>query len=438
MSRLRILIVPDFLSWILGTWAQQIVRIGTMHDYYFFPQHMLPYYTHEWESLLRIVDVVHFLGPYNVKRFAVPADIAKINSINHVVHWEELIPYTEADAVMVVAEEWQAFLYTKGVSPERIFLFNNGVDTSKFYPLHDKVAARKQLGIHSNACLIGYSAKFTSNYGGRKGVEVFLETLKTVAAVDHTFGVLLTGPGWDAAVKQIESYGIEVHYRPFVPDILMPTVYNALDLYVVTSRIEGGPAPLLESMACGVPIVTTPVGLAREYIQDGVNGLMVPKDNVHDTAQAILRLLASSELRSQLANAALQTVERHLPWDKTLAAIEQMYERVWQARASKSKRDYSTVTINPAKQRLWAINVDSYLWYQQLCLEGHFIEGLRGMWESSLEVGGKETMMLLGQTLFNIMIKEIKPLRSVTRLRTRMRSLITRLNTAENWMLREK
>lgn len=423
MSRLRILLVPDFLSWIVGTWVQQIARIGTRHDYYFYPIQMLPYYPDEWESLLRIVDVVHFLCPYDLEQFAIPAELSKINSINHVVHWEELIPYTQADAVMVVAEEWKEFLCEKGVPAERLFLFHNGVDTSKFKPFHDKVAARKQLGIDSNACLIGYSAKFTSNYGGRKGIEVFLDALKNVAATGQTFGVLITGPGWDAAVRQLESYGIEVHYRPFVPDRLMATVYNALDLYVVTSKIEGGPAPLLESMACGVPVVTTPVGLAREYIQDGVNGLMVPKDNVQDTAEAILRLLTSSELRSKLAHAALETVESHLTWDKTLAGIEQMYERVWQARASKMTREPSRVTIDPVKQRHWALNVDSYLWYQQLCFEGHFREGWRGMQESHLEAGSKEKMrLILSQSLFTV--------QNLTRLRSRMRSLITRLKTA--------
>jgi hypothetical protein len=102
-----------------------------------------------------------------------------------------------------------------------------------------------------------------------------------------------------------------------------------------------------------------------------------------------------------------------------------MYEGVWQSRASKIKREPSRVTIDPAKQRDWAIHVDSYLWYQQLCFEGHLREGWRGMQESNLEAGGKEKMrLLLSQTLFTV--------RNITRLRTRMRSLITRLKTAEN------
>jgi len=58
MSRLGILLVPDFLSGIVGTWVQQIARIGTRPDYYFFPIHMPPDYPDEWESLLRTCLVV--------------------------------------------------------------------------------------------------------------------------------------------------------------------------------------------------------------------------------------------------------------------------------------------------------------------------------------------------------------------------------------------
>lgn len=410
MSRLRILLVPDFLPWVLGTWAQQIARIGTMHDYYLFSQQMMPHYADEWKCLLNTVDVVHFLNQWKVKNIAVPANLPTINSITHVTNAEEwenqLLPLTEANAVVVIAEEWKAFLLAKGVPPERIFLFNIGVDTARFYPFHDKVAARKQLAIRSHSDLIGYSAKFTSNNGGRKGIEIFLESLKITADAGHKFGVLITGPGWDAAIRQIQSYGIEVYYRPFLPDRLMPTLYNALDLYVVTSRIEGGPAPLIESMACGIPVVTTPVGIVREYIEDGVNGLVIPKDDAQASAQAILSLLASPELRSQLANAALQTVERHLTWDKTLAGIEQLYEHVWQEQAGKSKQTHSTVTINPTKQRNWAVNVDSHIWHQQLYLrEGYRKEGLRGMLESSLRVGGKEIPKLLRKTFSTTRIR---------------------------------
>lgn len=405
-NKLRVLLVPDHSLWILGTWAKQIVRVGKLHDYYVFPQLMLPHYPSEWKALLDTVDVVHFLNQWEIKSINVPENLPCITSIHHVVdakEWEEqLLPLTKADAVMVVAEEWREFLLGKGVSAETLHLFYNGVDTTRFYPFNNKLYARKRLGIYSNSKLIGYSAKFTSNNGGRKGVDIFQEAIKLSASMGCKFGVLITGPGWDDIVREIESYGIEVHYRPFLPERLMPNLYNALDLYVVTSRIEGGPVPLLESMACGVPVITTPVGIAKEYINHNVNGLIIPIDNAQATAKAISHLLRDPELSKQLGDAALQTIREHLSWDNTLAGIEQMYTKVWQEKIGKGKVVNSTNTINPISQINWAINTDCYIWYQQLYENGYCREGLRGMLKSSWQVGGQNRQKLLHQTFSTI------------------------------------
>lgn len=390
-NRLRVLLVPDFLSWILGKWAQQIARAGARHDYYLFSEQMISLYADEWRRLLETVDVVHFLNQWEVKSITVPAKVALITSIHHVVNekeWEEqLAPLTEANAIMVVAEEWKAFLLAKGLPPERIHLFYNGVCTAQFYPFQDKFIARKQIGIRSTTPLIGYSAKFTSDYGGRKGIDIFIDSLKIAATAGKRFGVVITGPGWDTSIQQIKSLGIETYYYPFLPDRLMPTYYNGLDLYVVTSRIEGGPAPLIESMACGVPVVTTSVGIAKDYIQDGINGLLVPKDDASACANSILRLLTSTELRYRLANAGLQTVKTHLTWDKTLAGIEDLYEYVYKEKKTNITESANLIgMMNPAAQRKWAISADAYIWHEGLYNRGYRREGLRGMLMSSLQV----------------------------------------------------
>ena len=71
--------------------------------------------------------------------------------------------------------------------------------------------------------------------------------------------------------------GLRVIYWPFQREPRgVADFYRALDAYWVTSRIEGGPVPLLESMATGVPVVSTPVGVALEAIEEGVNGFVRP------------------------------------------------------------------------------------------------------------------------------------------------------------------
>jgi glycosyltransferase involved in cell wall biosynthesis len=401
-NKLRVLVVPDYFSWVLGTWAKQIARVGTTHDYYFFSQQMLPHYPDEWNYLISKVDVIHFLNHWYVKDILVPEDLARINTVTHVAsreEWEEqILPLTQADAVVVIAEEWKQFLNEKGITSKYIHLFHVGVDTGKFHKFKNKLSARKQLGIYSDLKLIGYSAKFSSDYRGRKGVDVFLKALQILSKKGCEFGVVITGPGWNEAVHIIENYGIEVHYRPFLPDRFMPALYNSLDLYVCTARVEGGPVPVIESMACGTPVVVTPVGIVNDFLKDNTNALIVPKDDAHAVAHAIVRLLTSPELRSQLANSALQTVEKHLTWHHTLTGIEQLYTKVWQTKTGNSHRVDSSDIINPVNQRNWAINVDSYLWHYQLYQQQYRLEGLRGMVEGSLGVRGKDTLKLIGKT----------------------------------------
>lgn len=406
-NKLRVLLVPDFFSWILGTWAKQIVQIGTKHEYYFFSQQMLPYYPNEWKSLLEVVDVVHFLNQWEVKNIAIPSNLARITSVHHVVdesEWQEqLLPLMEAHAIMVVAKEWEEFLLQKGIPSEDIYLFHNGVDITRFYPFKNKQAARKALGINSSYCILGYAAKFTSNSGGRKGIEVFLDSLKLCVQAGYKFGVLITGPGWNEVIQKIENLGVEVYYHPFLPDRLMPTVYNAVDIYVSTAKIEGGPVPIIESMACATPVVTTPVGIVKDFLDDEGNALIVPKDNAQATAKAINRLIFSPNLRHQLGSKGLQTIKNYLTWDSTLTGIEHLYENVWQVKARNKKRNYLDSVLNPAKQRNWAINVDSFLWYQQFYRQGYQIKGLLGMLRNSINAGTKESPRLMYRTLSTLM-----------------------------------
>jgi glycosyltransferase involved in cell wall biosynthesis len=404
--KLKVLLMPDLLPWVLGTWAKQIANIGTTHNYYLFSEQLLWYYPEKWNLLLNTVDVVHFLNHWEVKSIEVPKNLARINSITHVTNTEEwedqLIPLTKSDALVVISEEWLQFLLEKGLTPDYIHLFNIGVDTNKFYPFQDKFSSRKRLGINSNSKLIGYSAKFTSNYGERKGIDIFLNTLEICADLGYKFGVLITGPGWNEVVQRLQSYGIAVHYCPFLPDRLMPTLYNALDIYISTARVEGGPAPILESMACGTPVVATPVGIVKDHLTNNVDALIVPKNDAKATAQAVIRLLESSELRDKLTSAALQTITEKFKWKYTLDGIEELYTKVWEAKAYDRKKNQLTIKLNPEKQRHWAITADSYIWHRQLYKEGYYTEGFRGMLESSLKIGGKETAVFLYKTLSTI------------------------------------
>jgi glycosyltransferase involved in cell wall biosynthesis len=103
------------------------------------------------------------------------------------------------------------------------------------------------------------------------------------------------------------------------------TYYDLLDLYLVTSREEGGPKGVLEALASGVPLVGTRVGLAPDVIQSEYNGLLADVEDVEALAQAVNRVIADSDLARDLTTNGLQTIQAY-DWSVIAA---QYYRQVY-------------------------------------------------------------------------------------------------------------
>ncbi len=98
-----------------------------------------------------------------------------------------------------------------------------------------------------------------------KGPDALCDVLE-VLAQEFPIYILLTGPARGYVKKRLTEAKIPFahYYLKNYPDIVK--YYQALDLYIVASRVEGGPKAILECMACGIPLVTTDVGLASDII----------------------------------------------------------------------------------------------------------------------------------------------------------------------------
>jgi glycosyltransferase involved in cell wall biosynthesis len=93
----------------------------------------------------------------------------------------------------------------------------------------------------------------------------------------------------------------------------LPALYASFDVLLVASRFEGGPYTMLEAMACGTPVIATPVGLVPNVIEDGVNGIRVSAtDSVPALVEGIERFLAlSPEARAELGGRAREIIVRN-------------------------------------------------------------------------------------------------------------------------------
>jgi glycosyltransferase involved in cell wall biosynthesis len=142
-----------------------------------------------------------------------------------------------------------------------------------------------------------------------KGPDVLVEALALVHERVDRLVVLLTGLARGYVRRGLEERGIS-HVHRLLPDRdALADAYQALDAYVVASRQEGGPKGVLESLASGVPLVSTRVGQAVDLVRDGENGLLVEVDDADAISAGLVRIAREPALVSSFRLAGRATAE---------------------------------------------------------------------------------------------------------------------------------
>jgi glycosyltransferase involved in cell wall biosynthesis len=155
---------------------------------------------------------------------------------------------------------------------------------------------RRHLRIPQSAFVIGSFQKDGNGWAEGnepkliKGPDIFLKTLKILKSRIPELFVLLTGPARGYVKSGLESMQIPyLHYFPNGYSEIYK-YYQTLDAYLVTSREEGGPKAILESMASGIPLVSTKVGQAQDLVSDGLNGWLSESEDCESLAENIISI----------------------------------------------------------------------------------------------------------------------------------------------------
>ena len=101
------------------------------------------------------------------------------------------------------------------------------------------------------------------------------------------------------------------------------------DIFLCTSKSEGGPITVWEAMSMQLPVVTTKVGGTTEFIKSGYNGFLCKIGNVSEISKKIEILLKNKILRHNLGLRARKTAVRHLDYKKISKKYEKIYEYLY-------------------------------------------------------------------------------------------------------------
>jgi glycosyltransferase involved in cell wall biosynthesis len=222
------------------------------------------------------------------------------------------------DRVQVTHVEIAARVVDAGVPAERVFEILLAVNLELFARRDDGAyaRAREALGIRREAFVVGSFQKDGVGWGEGlepkliKGPDVLLAALERARAQVPGLHVLLSGPARGYVIRGLERLGIPYVHRYLDRYEEIGGLYAALDAYLVSSRQEGGPKAVLESMATGVPVVSTRVGQATALVEHGRNGWLADVEDAEGLANLLAGVAgAGAEDLRAIADAGRRTAE---------------------------------------------------------------------------------------------------------------------------------
>lgn len=213
-----------------------------------------------------------------------------------------------AAAVISVSEALRIALMARGVAAGRITVVRNGVDLATFRPL-DRAAVRAGLGVTGPLLLC------VGNLVPEKGYDLVLEALTRLP--NARLIVIGDGPEEQRLQESAHALGLagRVTWLAPVAQGELGRFYNAADVTVLASTREGMPNVLLESLACGTPVVATAVGGSTEIVASTEAGRLVPSRTAAALAAACQELLDSPPERT-----ATRRYAERFGWAEPVAA----------------------------------------------------------------------------------------------------------------------
>ena len=220
-------------------------------------------------------------------------------------------------------------------------VIHNGLNLTRFETRFGETSreqARRSLGIEEDevaVLLVGTVCE-------RKGQLDLVRSLRklTPSAAGRIRAFIVgdrAGPYSSALHKEVATLPEALRQRIAVVQETgnIPVFYRAADIAICSSRIESYPRVVLESMACGLPLITTPVFGIREQVREGLNALLYEPGDINALATALSRLIDDDQLRHAMAASSQPVLGSLTSYSEMLARYGQIFR---EARLSRGQR----------------------------------------------------------------------------------------------------
>lgn len=223
-----------------------------------------------------------------------------------------------ADGLITVCDALAGDLAGLGIDRARVSVLRNGVDLNSFVPDPEgRARLREELQLSGQVVLsVGHLIE-------RKGHDLAIHAV--LALPDARLVIVGSGPE-EAALKRLTAelgMAERVHFIGPIPHEALKRYYSAADVLILASSREGWPNVLLESMACGTPVVATAVNGSPEVVRDPVAGQVVAERTPEALSRGLATVLAAPPER-----AAVRRYAEAFSWESTSRGQQALFTRI--------------------------------------------------------------------------------------------------------------
>jgi len=293
----KVLLIPDTPNWALDKNAKDLVKYNKSNielDIVYFDT-----FINNWDKYYKEYDILFpmFKGMFfQMLKAKLPVD-SSITGIRSYYFWDKgktQPPGYNSKPKSKVIKKMKKALLVNTHCKKLWYIFSQyfpvvhtkyTCDLEMFYPEERKP---------NDKIVVGWAGSLT-NHPGKRGYHEFIKPI-----TDELDGVEL----------KVQDGSI----NPITDDNEMREFYNSLDLYIIASRSEGTPRPAIEAAACGVPVISTDVGIIPELIEEGVNGFIV--DRTYDAIKNKIQwIVDNKEILPQFGVNIRQKMEEEFNWE---------------------------------------------------------------------------------------------------------------------------
>ncbi|HEX3727704.1 MAG TPA: glycosyltransferase [Pirellulales bacterium] len=221
----------------------------------------------------------------------------------------------------------------EGFPRSKVQMIPNGIDTERFAPA-DGRQVRRALGLEPGAPVAGIVAALRPE----KNHELFLRAAARVRQEVPAARFLIVGDG--PLRGRLEELARELKISDAVQFLGtrtdVPQLLSALDVFVLTSRIEANPVSILEAMAMAKPVIAPRVGSIAESVIDGESGFLTDQGDLDQAARRLTEVMGDPERARQLGERARALAVERWSLEQMVSGYERLIERIYREKSRRT------------------------------------------------------------------------------------------------------